>query len=628
MHLLSDGRSAVQSGASVAPLPVLHGSGVLGCYWFSATLHCAGCSHAKKQVYEPDQQDFPGPLHRDGAVHVAAAAGPGSAGGGRQPVVAGGRCRGRRAHRCGPARFGANAARHFAQLPHHWPYAVFSGIHPPGNPPVLYRERDRIAALLARPALAGVPARQGRAGQPPVWHLDRRERARLRVDQPFDVAHQAQRPRLSGVDWRHARMCGGSRLSALHPRPYHASIFNISAMSFGALSANAIWRSTKAPRCGPAFAHDTGEGSISKYHREHGGDLIWEIGSGYFGCRNDDGTFNEEKFIANATQPQVKMVELKLSQGAKPGHGGVLPGAKVTPEIAEARGVPVGVDCISPSSHNAFSTPIEMMHFIAKLRTLSGGKPVGFKFCLGHPWEWFGIVKAMMKTGITPDYIVVDGAEGGTGAAPVEFTDHVGVPLQEGPALCRESITSHLASGDPQDDSPAARPCAACYPPPPGGTGRLAASSAQAAEQYPSKPIRIIVPYPAGGGADTIGRLMGTQLSQRWGQPVIVENKPGASGLLGNDAVAKAPGDGYTVLLGITALVQIPSLYKKVPYKLSDLVPLSQTAKSADLVFVPRSSGITSLQAFIDKAKAAPGTLNYGRTAMPHRRTCMASSSR
>ena len=136
--------------------------------------------------------------------------------------------------------------------------------------------------------------------------------------------------------------------------------------------------------------------------------------------------------------------------------------------------------------------------------------------------------------------------------------------------------------------------------------------SAHAADNYPSKPIRLVVPYPAGGGTDIIARLMSTQLSQRWGQPVIVDNKPGASGMLGNDIVAKAPGDGYTVLLGITALVQIPSLYKKVPYKLSDLTPVSQTAKSADLYMVPRSSGITSLQQYVAKAKAAPGTLNYG----------------
>ncbi len=222
-------------------------------------------------------------------------------------------------------------------------------------------------------------------------------------------------------------------------QPYHASVFNISAMSFGALSANAILALNQGARMG-GFIHDTGEGSISEHHRVHGGDLIWEVASGYFGCRNADGTFSEEKFVANATSPQVKMIEIKLSQGAKPGHGGVLPGAKVTPEIAAARGVPVGVDCISPSSHSAFATPVELMHFIARLRRLSGGKPTGFKFCVGHPWEWFAMVKAMLETGITPDFIVVDGAEGGTGAAPVEFVDHVGVPLQEGLLLVHNTL--------------------------------------------------------------------------------------------------------------------------------------------------------------------------------------------
>jgi glutamate synthase domain-containing protein 2 len=222
-------------------------------------------------------------------------------------------------------------------------------------------------------------------------------------------------------------------------QPYSASVFNISAMSFGALSANAILALNAGAKSG-GFAHDTGEGSISAHHRVNGGDLIWEIGSGYFGCRNDDGTFNDDKFIANACDPQVKMIEIKLSQGAKPGHGGVLPGPKVTAEIAAARGVPVGVDCVSPSSHSAFSTPVEMMHFIQRLRTLSGGKPTGFKLCIGHPWEWFAMVKAMRATGITPDFIVVDGAEGGTGAAPLEFTDHVGSPLQEGLMLVHNTL--------------------------------------------------------------------------------------------------------------------------------------------------------------------------------------------
>ncbi|HYG49234.1 MAG TPA: FMN-binding glutamate synthase family protein [Allosphingosinicella sp.] len=214
-------------------------------------------------------------------------------------------------------------------------------------------------------------------------------------------------------------------------RPYSASIFNISAMSFGSLSANAILALNKGAKLG-GFAQDTGEGSISRYHREHGGDLIWELGSGYFGCRTADGHFDPGGFEERASLEQVRMIEIKLSQGAKPGHGGILPGAKVTAEISAARGVPMGQDCLSPARHRAFSTPTEMMEFVARLRTLSGGKPVGFKLCLGHPWEFTGIVKAMRETGIRPDFIVVDGAEGGTGASPLEFSDHIGVPLREG----------------------------------------------------------------------------------------------------------------------------------------------------------------------------------------------------
>ncbi|MCW5665299.1 MAG: FMN-binding glutamate synthase family protein [Piscinibacter sp.] len=228
-------------------------------------------------------------------------------------------------------------------------------------------------------------------------------------------------------------------IGAGRARPYSASVFNISAMSFGALSANAILALNEGARRG-GFAHDTGEGSISRHHRVHGGDLIWEIGSGYFGCRDAQGRFDEARFVENATLEQVKMVELKLSQGAKPGHGGVLPGPKVTPEIAEARGVPVGVDCVSPASHGAFSTPLGMLQFIERLRTLSGGKPTGFKLAIGHPWEWFAICKAMLETGIVPDFIVVDGAEGGTGAAPLEFTNHVGAPLQEGLLLVHNTL--------------------------------------------------------------------------------------------------------------------------------------------------------------------------------------------
>ncbi|OGB24991.1 MAG: glutamate synthase [Burkholderiales bacterium RIFCSPLOWO2_02_FULL_57_36] len=233
-------------------------------------------------------------------------------------------------------------------------------------------------------------------------------------------------------------------VGATRAQPYSASVFNISAMSFGALSANAIRALNQGAQRG-RFMHDTGEGSISRYHRpddpnDAGGDLMWEIGSGYFGCRNPDGSFSAERFTANATLPQVKMIEVKLSQGAKPGHGGVLPGAKVTAEIAAARGVVAGVDCVSPASHSAFDTPIGLLRFVDNLRTLSGGKPTGFKLAMGHPWEFFGIAKAMLETGITPDFIVVDGGEGGTGAAPVEFTDHVGAPLQEALLLVHNTL--------------------------------------------------------------------------------------------------------------------------------------------------------------------------------------------
>jgi len=222
-------------------------------------------------------------------------------------------------------------------------------------------------------------------------------------------------------------------------QPYSASVFNISAMSFGSLSANAIRALNEGARRGN-FYHDTGEGSLSRYHREMGGDVCWEIGSGYFGCRNDDGSFNIDKYTETANLEQVKMIEIKLSQGAKPGHGGMLPAAKISEEIAEARHVPMGVDCISPSSHSAFSTPPELLEFIAKLRDKSGGKPTGFKLAVGHPWEWFGIAKAMQQTGIHPDFIVVDGGEGGTGAAPLEFTDHVGAPLREALLLVHNTL--------------------------------------------------------------------------------------------------------------------------------------------------------------------------------------------
>ncbi|WP_312771268.1 FMN-binding glutamate synthase family protein [Pseudoxanthomonas mexicana] len=228
-------------------------------------------------------------------------------------------------------------------------------------------------------------------------------------------------------------------IGAVSAQPYSASVFNISAMSFGALSANAVRALNEGARRG-GFYHDTGEGSISPYHREKGGDLVWEIGSGYFGCRDGQGRFSEERFVENACSPQVKMIELKLSQGAKPGHGGVLPAAKVSAEIAATRGVPMGHDCVSPATHSAFSTPVGLLQFIARLRELSGGKPTGFKLAIGHPWEWFGIAKAMHETGLLPDFIVVDGAEGGTGAAPAEFIDHVGVPMHEALLLVHNTL--------------------------------------------------------------------------------------------------------------------------------------------------------------------------------------------
>ena len=222
-------------------------------------------------------------------------------------------------------------------------------------------------------------------------------------------------------------------------KPYEASVFNISALSFGAISPNAV-RALNAGAARGGFYHDTGEGSISRYHREHGGDLVWEIGSAYFGCRRADGAFDEERFAQNAALDQVKMIEIKLSQGAKPGLGGLLPGAKVNAEIAAAREVPQGQDVVSPARHSAFSTPIELLEFVGRLRTLSGGKPVGFKLAIGHPWEWFAIAKAMLETGLLPDFIVIDGAEGGTGAAPLEFINRVGMPVRDGLLLVRDTL--------------------------------------------------------------------------------------------------------------------------------------------------------------------------------------------
>lgn len=214
-------------------------------------------------------------------------------------------------------------------------------------------------------------------------------------------------------------------------KPYDVALLNISAMSFGSLGAKAIEALNLGAKLGN-FYHDTGEGGFSPYHSIHGGDIVWELGSGYFGCRDEAGRFDPTRFRDRAQNDQVRMIEIKLSQGAKPGHGGILPASKITEEIAQTRGVPMGQDCVSPARHSAFSTPNEMMAFIAELRQLSGGKPVGFKLCIGQPWEFMGMVKAMMDTGILPDFVVVDGAEGGTGASPLEFSDHLGMPMREG----------------------------------------------------------------------------------------------------------------------------------------------------------------------------------------------------
>ena len=222
-------------------------------------------------------------------------------------------------------------------------------------------------------------------------------------------------------------LVGGNRCE----QPYYASLLNVSAMSFGSLSKNAILALNKGAQLG-GFAHNTGEGGISPYHLEHGGDLIWQIGTGYFGCRTPEGKFDSELFATKAIYESVKMIEIKLSQGAKPGHGGILPGAKVSTQIAEIRGVSVGEDVISPPAHTAFSTPKELLEFVVRLRELSGGKPVGFKLCIGRRGEFLSICKAMVEYRIVPDFITVDGAEGGTGAAPMEFSNAIGMPLTEG----------------------------------------------------------------------------------------------------------------------------------------------------------------------------------------------------
>lgn len=279
------------------------------------------------------------------------------------------------------------------------------------------------------------------------------QRAKRELDTvPFGTQHNVYEP---GFEWvNHS-------LNAHHGAPtpprvmvggadckqrYAASMLNISAMSFGSLSPTAIKSLNRGARIGE-FAHNTGEGGISPYHRE-GGDLVWQIGTGYFGCRTLAGEFNPDMFAENAGMDAVKMVEIKLSQGAKPGHGGILPGAKVNAEIAKIRGVEIGKDVLSPPTHRAFSNPIELCEFIAELRSLSGGKPVGFKLCVGRPSEFLAICKGMIESGIRPDFITVDGKEGGTGAAPLEFSNAVGMPLREGLRFVHNALVAANLRGD------------------------------------------------------------------------------------------------------------------------------------------------------------------------------------
>jgi glutamate synthase domain-containing protein 2 len=257
-----------------------------------------------------------------------------------------------------------------------------------------------------------------------------------RDSRPFGTIFDVNR---AGYEWVNHSLCP-HHATDLHPRirfggsecrqPYEASPLNISAMSYGSLSKNAIRALNRGAKIGN-FAHNTGEGSLSPYHLEAGGDIIWQIGTGYFGCRSSDGSFDPALYRENSQRDIVKMIELKLSQGAKPGHGGILPAAKLTAEIAEIRNVPMGKDVISPAAHTAFSTPVGLLEFIAELRELSGGKPVGFKLCIGRRHEFLSICKAMIETGIRPDFITVDGGEGGTGAAPVEMTNSVGTPIRD-----------------------------------------------------------------------------------------------------------------------------------------------------------------------------------------------------
>ncbi|KAA5547368.1 FMN-binding glutamate synthase family protein [Roseiconus nitratireducens] len=234
------------------------------------------------------------------------------------------------------------------------------------------------------------------------------------------------RVRIGGKDCRH---------------PYDMALLNVSSMSFGSLSANAVLALNGGAKLGN-FAHATGEGGLSQYHLRPGGDLVWEIGTAYFGCRTKEGRFDPDLFKEKAAEPAVKCVTIKLSQGAKPGLGGVMPASKMTEEIADVRGVPAHQKCESPPGHSEFETPIGLLEFVQRLRDLCDAKPVGFKLCIGHRSEFLAICKAMLETNILPDYIIVDGGEGGTGAAPLEFEDHVGVPLTEGLHFVHQALVA------------------------------------------------------------------------------------------------------------------------------------------------------------------------------------------
>ena len=246
------------------------------------------------------------------------------------------------------------------------------------------------------------------------------------------AAHSVYPKNVSDTNFR--TLIGGDECK----QPYSASIYNISAMSYGALSKKAITALNEGAKIG-GFAHNTGEGGISQYHRS-GGDLIWQIGTGYFGCRDEKGFFSDSLFEERSNYPEVKMIELKLSQGAKPGHGGLLPAEKNTVEIAAIRSITPHTTVHSPSGHTAFSNPTELVHFLAKLRKLSNGKPVGFKICIGRKDEFLAIVDAMKQTGITPDFITIDGAEGGTGAAPLEFIDYMGMALNDALVFANKTL--------------------------------------------------------------------------------------------------------------------------------------------------------------------------------------------